>query len=132
MNQIVLRSRISGLYDDEVNVAIKFAANQKVIRREIKVLNALNAMDRNIETCDIPRVYYHGMVLDQYLAIAMSLFDGTLDDLYKRYKGNISELQILEIFKQAVSEILNLIKYYQTFLNISIVYLGPWIEISWK
>lgn len=86
-----------------MNVAIKFAANQKVIRREINVLNALNAMDRNIETCDIPRVYYHGNVLDQYLAIAMSLFDGTLDDLYKRYKGNISELQILEIFKQAVS-----------------------------
>lgn len=77
------------------------------MRREIRALNALNATDnRNIEKYDIPRCYYQGKVLDQYLTIAVSLFDGTLDDLYKQHKGNISELQILDIFKQAVSDIL--------------------------
>lgn len=87
-------------------MAIKFAANQTAMKQEIKVLNALNAIDENIEKHDIPRVYYQGEILDQYLAIALSLFDGTLDDLYEQYRENISELQILHIFKQAVSEIL--------------------------
>lgn len=102
LEPIVTLSHISGIYDDKVNVAIKFAANQEAMRREIQILYALNAIDMNIEKDDIPRVYHCGKVLDQYITIAMSLFDGTLDDLYKRYEKYISELQILEIFKQAV------------------------------
>lgn len=59
--------------------------------------------DSNIVKEDIPYVYYHGLISDLYPVIAMTLFDGTLNDLYELHKGNISVLQILEIFKQAVS-----------------------------
>lgn len=59
--------------------------------------------DPKIQTNDIPRVYYQGNVLNHYLGIATTLFDGSLNDLYERYKGQISELQLLDIFKQAVS-----------------------------
>lgn len=64
----------------------------------------------NIEKEDIPHVYYYGLISNLYPVIAMSLFDGSLNDLYERCKGDISDLQILEIFKQAVSIVLNFSK----------------------
>lgn len=87
-----------------VEVAVKLSDYLHPYLKEVDAFKALNAMkDPQIESYDIPRVYYQGNVLTTYLAIATTLFDGSLNDLYERYKGQISELQILEIFKQAVS-----------------------------
>lgn len=97
---------ILGRLDDKFDVALKIASYMAPWIKETQTLKALNAIDDpNIEKHDIPRVYYHGLIFNRFPAIAMTLFDGSLNDLYERYKGNISESQILFIFKQAVSAI---------------------------
>lgn len=73
------------------------------MNQELKILEALNAFkDPNIEQHDIPKIYYHGKVLGEYDAIAMSLFDETLEDRYLAQNQNLSDLSILVIFRQAV------------------------------
>lgn len=68
------------------------------------IFEALNATrDPNIEQHDIPRVYYHGKFLNNYNAIAMTLFDETLHDRYLAQNKSLSDLSILMIFKQAVN-----------------------------
>lgn len=89
---------------DGVDVAVKVSIYSYPYMKETEAFRALNAMkDPNIELYDIPRLYYQGNVLSHYLSIATTLFDGSLNDLYERYREQISELQILDIFKQAVS-----------------------------
>lgn len=75
------------------------------MNRELGVFEALNAMrDPNIEQHDIPRIHFHGKILnDKFDAIAMSLFDETLQDRYIVQNKNLSDLSILMIFKRAVN-----------------------------
>lgn len=96
-----------GNYSDSthknVEVAVKITTDHSRYDREIRVYEALNATkDLDIEKMGIPRIFYNGALLIKYRFIAMTLFDGTLDDLYME-KGNISpDLTILMIFKQTV------------------------------
>lgn len=74
------------------------------MNQEMRILEALNATGNpNIEEHGIPRVYYHGAFLKNYFAIAMTLFDETLEKRYNIQGGHLSDLSILLIFKQAVS-----------------------------
>lgn len=78
----------------------------------MEVFEALNAIrDPYIEQHDIPKIHYHGKILDKYDAIAMTLFDETLQARYMAQNKSLSDLSILMIFKQAVinklSHILN-------------------------
>lgn len=67
---------------------------------------ALNAtIDENIEKRGIPRVFYHGKILERHHAIVMTLFEETLYDRFKLQNKKISELSTLLIFKRAVSMI---------------------------
>lgn len=65
-------------------------------------MEATNDSYPNIEKEGIPRIYYHGKVLGGFNAIAMTLFDGTLDELFLQ-QTILSDTSILLIFKQAVS-----------------------------
>lgn len=65
------------------------------------MLNATE--DSEIEKKGIPRIYYHGSILGKYFAIAMTLFDETLDACFKHQNKHFSETTFLLIFKQAVS-----------------------------
>lgn len=96
----------SGKYSDKthknLDVAVKITMDQSCYDNEIQIYDALNATtDPNIVQYGIPRVFYYGKFLRIYRVIAMTLFDGTLEDLYKK-EGNISDHSILLIFKQAV------------------------------
>lgn len=72
--------------------------------QEMKIFEALNATrDPNIEQYDIPRIHFHGKILNKYDAIAMTLFDEDLYDRYMAQNQNLSDLSILMIFKQAVT-----------------------------
>lgn len=70
------------------------------------IFNALNATKNlEIEKHGIPRVYYNGPFLKHYNAIAMTLFDGTIGDRYKReqeHGRSLPDLTVLSIFLQAV------------------------------
>lgn len=98
---------IPGIYSDStqrnVEIAVKITIDHSCYDQEIRIYEALNATtDMTIEQHGIPRIYYNGAFLQKYRVIAMTLFDGTLEDLYKT-KGNISpDLSILLIFKQTV------------------------------
>lgn len=95
---------ILGRYNDKFDVAVKMSTDIVPWIQEIAAFKALDAMkDSNIEKTEIPYVHYHGLIFDTYPIIAMTLFDGSLNDLYERYKKDISDLQLLAIFKQAVS-----------------------------
>lgn len=87
---------------------MKIIWSDNSFNRELEALEALNATtDPDIEEHGIPRIYYHGQFLHLYNAIAMTLFDESLNDVYDRHKTRgekISELAILLIFKQAVCE----------------------------
>lgn len=75
----------------------------------------------NIEAEGIPRVYFNGRLMKRYFAIGITLFNGTLEDRWKKL-GNISELSILIIFKRAVSKsyflILSKFGIIQIFMNL--------------
>lgn len=100
---------ILGRYNDKFDVAVKLSSYVAPWIKETNALMALDAMkdSNNIEKEDVPHVYYHGLIYGIHPVIAMTLFDGSLNDLFERYKGDISDLQILEIFKQAVCIIFN-------------------------
>lgn len=84
----------------------------------------MNATKNNdIEQIGLPRIYYTGPILKNYNAIAMTLFDGTLENYFKQHKsaGKLPDSSILEIFRQTVfqsenqlslSHLTNYIKYY--------------------
>lgn len=85
-------------------MAIKITWNETLFDREVAVFEALDAIDdANIENKRVPRVYYQGTVLMKYNAIAMSLFETTLDYRYRLQRKHLSDFSILMIFKQAVS-----------------------------
>lgn len=70
---------------------------------EIEIYCALGALDdANIEQNGVPRVYYYGRVLSKYYAIAMTLFDETLEDRYQYEGEHLSNLTVLLIFKRLV------------------------------
>lgn len=79
-----------------------------------KALNAIN--NSNIEKYGIPNAYSHGEWIEYpYWGIAMTLFEGNLNDRYNELNKNISELSILLIFKRVVS------KLYTISIHISII-----------
>lgn len=69
----------------------------------MEIYEALNATtDSTIEQHGIPRVYYNGAFLQKYRVIVMTLFDGTLEDLYKKKITISQDFSILLILKQMV------------------------------
>lgn len=94
----------SGTYDNE-SVAVKININEDDFNHEMSVFEALNATaDPDIESHGIARIFFSGKFM-YYNAIAMTLFDETLDDRIRKQakqKKKISELSILLIFKRAV------------------------------
>lgn len=95
-----------GIYNDKIDVAVKFFLKEVLMNNEINAFKALNAIDdETIESHHIPRVYYYGKLNGNLYAIAMSLFDGTLVDYYiKPQKKHLSHLDIIYIFMQTVCE----------------------------
>lgn len=70
----------------------------------MKIFQALNATkDLDIEKMGIPRVFYYGIFLLKYHAIALTLFEGALENRYRLQNEKISDLSILLIFKRMVS-----------------------------
>lgn len=66
---------------------------------------ALNATkNHDIEQIGIPRIYYSGIILREYDAIVMTLFDGTLENYFKQHNisGKLPDSSILDIFSQTV------------------------------
>lgn len=113
-----------GRYNDKFDVAVKMSSYITPWIQETAALKALDAMkDLNIEKKEIPHVYYHGLIFHIHPVIAMTLFDGSLNDLYERYKNDISDLQLLDIFKQAVSIILKFRNRLSNILNIYELYV---------
>lgn len=96
----------SGIYNNTERVAIKISWHKSFYNREIAALKALNAMNTSdTEDHKIPKIYFFGKILEEYDAIAMTLFEGTLQDrhLHQKRKGlQLSDSSILMIFKQAV------------------------------
>lgn len=71
----------------------------------MNVYKALNATKNPaIEQIGIAKVYYAGPILAVYDAIALTLFDGTLENYYNLNKqsGKLPDLTMLEIFGQTV------------------------------
>lgn len=102
--------RISGIYNDKEDVAVKIFMDGMAMNKEMFAYTALNAvMDEKIEDHHIPRIYYNGLFLGKYYAIAMSRFDGTLADYYKkRNDKHLSNANILYVLMQTVCVNLNL------------------------
>lgn len=71
---------------------------------ELRIFKALNATEYpNIEDIGIARVFYYGKVLGgDYNAIAMTLFEETLENRFKIQAKHFSDLSILMIFVQTV------------------------------
>lgn len=75
------------------------------MKREMNVYKALNATKNPaIEQMGIPKVHYAGPILADYDAIALTLFDGTLENYYNHHKqsGKLPDLTMLQIFGQTV------------------------------
>lgn len=94
-----------GTYDG-IPVAIKITSVDSLFNDEMKVYTVLN--DDDPESHGIPKVYYHGTVfkISSYNAIAMSLFENTIEHRYKNELTRIltpfSDFSVLHIFNQAV------------------------------
>lgn len=97
-----------GTYDD-IPVAIKITSFYRSFIDEMNVYEALNGKDADAESYGIPKVYYHGNVfrVSTYNAIAMSLFEETVEQRYTNNPTPFSDFSILVIFKQAVIWVLN-------------------------
>lgn len=69
------------------------------------IFQKLNAVKNpKIENNGIPQVYYYGCFL-KYDAIAMTLFEGSIDDRYKierKARRKFTDTTILSIFLQTV------------------------------
>lgn len=104
-------------------VAIKINTNENNFKEEMKGFEALNAtVDKDIETHGIPKVYFSGRFMYRYHAIAMSLFDGTLEDRKRKLKKEnkqISELSLLLIFRRAVRKC----RFYFNFKNFGMIFI---------
>lgn len=97
---------LSGIYNKNETVAIKVFLNKQSMEREVAILQALRATKEvNIEDRGIPRVYFFGKITGDYNAIAMTLFDESLEKRYELQGKKISDLSILLIFRQAVCTI---------------------------
>lgn len=85
-------------------VAVKIIWDKESMDHEMAIFLALNATnDPEIESHRVPKIFYSGNVLGKYNAIAMTLFDETLEDRYKRQnKQPFAIFTVLLIFKQAV------------------------------
>lgn len=91
-----------GILDNDT-VAVKIVWDEETMHDEIKIYRALGALDNpRIEAEGIPRVFFHGLVLEKYHAIAMTLFEGTLEDRYKQQNKHLERMSILLIFKRLV------------------------------
>lgn len=88
---------------DKIPVAVKITWDKQAIDREMRIFEALNAVENpNIEKLGIPNVYYYGPIIGRYYAIAMTLCDETIEDRYKEQGEQLSDLSILLILKRAV------------------------------
>lgn len=106
-NLIQHQMYLLGMYNN-VPVAVKITVDSGSMENEMAVYNALNANDPATESNRIPRIYYAGTVLSEFAGIAMSLFQGTLNDRYLTYKHqnrHLPNFSILMIFKQAVRKL---------------------------
>lgn len=96
----------TGIYGDGIPVAVKIVWDEETWKRETQILSALNATkNHDIDQIGIPRIYYTGPILREYNCIAMTLFDGTLENyfiLHTSIAGKLPDSSILEIFSQAV------------------------------
>lgn len=96
--------QISGSYDG-IPVAIKITSFDTFYNQELSIFEALNAIDDpNAESHGIPQVYYRGLVFGKYNAIAMSLFEETVEHRWTVMKKPFSDFSVLQIFKQAVNK----------------------------
>lgn len=92
-----------GKFDNNQTVAVKIAWDEEAIHDEIKIYRALGALENpRIEAEGIPRVFFHGLVLEKYHCIAMTLFDGTLKDCYDQQNKHFEPMSVLLIFKRLI------------------------------
>lgn len=88
---------------DKIPVAIKMTWDKQASDREMRIFEALNAIENpNIENYGIPNAYYHGPIVGGYYAMAMTLFDESIEDRYAEQDEQFSDLSILLILKRAV------------------------------
>lgn len=107
MHSIILTA---GFYSDGAKyvnqpVAVKIIHDSASMDKELIIFEKLKAINNpKIENSGIPQVYYHGWFLN-YDAIAMTLFEGSVNDRYEieRKAGRkFTDTTILSIFLQAV------------------------------
>lgn len=86
-----------------MQVAMKFTPYNKrsSAEREYRIYNYLNAIDnRTVERYGIPSIHYYGR-WDNFIMMAMNLFDSTF---HKRVKnGTITPVDLLILFRGFVS-----------------------------
>lgn len=88
---------------DKIPVPIKITWDKKAADQEMRIFKALNAVENpKIENYGIPNVYYYGPINGGYHAIAMTLFDESVEDRYAVQNEQFSDLSILLILKRAV------------------------------
>lgn len=88
---------------DRIPVAIKITWDKQAADREMRIFNALYAIENPmIEAFGIPNVYYYGPI-GRYHAIAMTLCDETIEERFAEQDEQISDLSILLILKRAVT-----------------------------
>lgn len=92
-------------YFDKIPVAIKITWDKQAVDREMRIYNALYAIENPmIETFGIPNVYFYGPIfMGRYHAIAMTFCDETIEDRYVEQDEQFSDLSILLILKRAVT-----------------------------
>lgn len=103
-----------GFYNDDP-VAIRIFRDRNSFDYEIEVLSELNkgevqkhgassSESIGVEDIGVPKVYFQGYVLERYTAIATTLLEETLESYVTRCRkeNKFSELNLLEIFQQAV------------------------------
>lgn len=99
-----------GLYSDGAKyvnkpVAVKIIHDSASMDKELMIFEELKAVNNpKIENSGIPEVFYYGWFLN-YDAIAMTLFEGSVNDRYEieRKAGKkFTDTTILSIFLQAV------------------------------
>lgn len=95
--------QISGTYD-RIPVAIKITSFDTFFDQELDIFETLNAISHtNAESHGIPQVYYRGIVFGKYKAIAMSLFEETVEHRFDKMKKPFTDFTVLQIFMQAVN-----------------------------
>lgn len=98
----------TGIYDADIQVAVKLTMFKSDFTKELNIYKALNATDKDIETHGIPRVYCHGSFVSWtdgiVYFIAMTLFEGDLEARLRQQRGNISDLSLSLIFRRSASK----------------------------